>query len=235
MKDQPARLELPELGPWLGRLPEVARRDTEDDFALDPVRWAMVSELFERADAARDFLLAGDAEGARTALDRAAWLAVWSPVVGHVAGRIEAALAARVARAARVSAASPRQLEPLVLHDDDLAVLRAKLDAAAIPLERELARAPARGSEWLAQIRRACHALEASWNELEATARGELAARRPAIDRVARSEPRRLLWWTSIGVAAAGAGWLGLALGGYLPAPAWLAPFADWFWGLPWP
>jgi len=233
--DERVVAELPELGPWLGRLPEMGRRDTTDDFTLDPVRWAMVTELFERADAARDFLVAGDTEGARTALDRAAWLAIWSPVVDDVAERIARALSSRLARAARVSAASPRQLEPLALHADDLAVLRAKLDAAGIPLERELGRAPARGAEWLAQIRRACHALEASWDELESTARGELAARQPAIDRVARSEPRRLAWWGSIGVAAALAGWLGLTLGGYLPAPGWLAPFADWFWGLPWP
>jgi hypothetical protein len=33
-------------------------------------------------------------------------------------------------------------------------------------------------------------------------------------------------------VLLAAAAWLGLVLGGYLPAPAWLRPFTDWVWNL---
>jgi hypothetical protein len=230
-----ADFRLPELGPWLGRLPEIGRRDRAPDFSLDPIRWDLVSGLVERADAARDYLAVGDRDGARAALDRETWLAVWRPAVTEVGRAVESAVASRVARAAQASGSAGDRVESLRLDAESFEVLGAKLDAAGIPLEREFDRPPADEEEWLAHIRRACRALETSWDDLESIARAELTERQVAIDELARSEPRHLWWWSAVAVAAVVAAWLGLTLGGYLPIPDWLKPFASWFWGLPWP
>ena len=37
------------------------------------------------------------------------------------------------------------------------------------------------------------------------------------------------------GIALGIGAWLGMVLGGYLPVPGPLRPFAEWVWSLPWP
>jgi hypothetical protein len=227
--------ELPELGPWLGRLPEIARRDPTPDLALDPIRLDLVSALFERAAAARGFLLASDRESARAALDRAEWLAVWRKAVERSAAATIAAIDARLRRAADRSGALASHLAAARPDDEYEATLRARLEAAGIPLERLLARPLSARDDWGDAVQRACRALEASWDELEAVARAELTAWEPAVAALDAWRPPRALWLGALTLAAVTAGWVGLALGGYLSRPAWLDPFADWFWGLPWP
>lgn len=225
---------LPELGPWLGRLPEVVRRDTDPDHELDPVRLELVTAMFERAAAARDFLLAGDVDGARAGLDRAAWLEVWRRAVEQVAERTGAVIDARLELAARRSGAPRRCLLAARPDAEERAMLHARLDSAGAPLERELARG-GDPTEWPAAVRRRAAALEESWDELERLAREAVSARSPAVAALEGWRPPTALWVGLAAVLGLVAGWLGLALGGWIPRPAWLDPLADRFWSLPWP
>lgn len=55
--------EIPEIGPYLGRLADAVRRFSDPGVGLDVVRLQLVTALFERTQSAREFLLTGD-EGA---------------------------------------------------------------------------------------------------------------------------------------------------------------------------
>ena len=48
-----------------------------------------------------------------------------------------------------------------------------------------------------------------------------------------RRDPRPLWLITALSVAVML--WLGLAIGGYLPAPGLIGSVRDWWWSLPWP
>jgi hypothetical protein len=79
---------------------------------------------------------------------------------------------------------------------------------------------------WLADLRTAARRLEDAWLELEGRVESEVARWHPVTAQI--SSWRRPLWpvWLAGGAALAGAVWLGLALGGFVPVPAWLLPFA---------
>ena len=77
--------------------------------------------------------------------------------------------------------------------------------------------------DWQEALRTAARRLEAAWLALETQVADEQRRWTDEIDAVARWRPS--LWplvalWTPLAVALV---WLGLVLGGYLPAPAWLA------------
>jgi hypothetical protein len=76
--------------------------------------------------------------------------------------------------------------------------------------------------EWQRALLTAARRLEAAWLALEEQLADETARWREAVALVAAW--RRPLWpVAAVGVPAlAAAAWLGLVLGGYLPAPAWL-------------
>ncbi|MEZ4458038.1 MAG: hypothetical protein R2882_16050, partial [Gemmatimonadales bacterium] len=65
--------------------------------------------------------------------------------------------------------------------------------------------------------------------------RDELRRTEPAVAAIGAWRPSLVPWFVALGVAALATGWLGLALGGYLPTPGWLQGFHDWFWSIPWP
>src|SRR5713101_660403 len=78
-------------------------------------------------------------------------------------------------------------------------------------------------AEWQEALRTAARRLEAAWLALETQVADEERRWAGEIDVVTRWRPS--LWplvvlWTPLSVALV---WLGLVLGGYLPAPAWLA------------
>src|SRR5438876_1237442 len=78
-------------------------------------------------------------------------------------------------------------------------------------------------AEWQEALRTVARRLEAAWRALEAEVEGEHTRWAPEIDAVAAWRPP--LWpifvvWTPLSILLI---WLGLILGGYLPAPAWLA------------
>src|SRR5262249_25052058 len=87
------KLDVPELGPCLGRL-IVPRRVTELWVPLDDVREALASSVMEGAGKARRDASNGAKEGARAlaALDRDAWTQAWEDAVRKAADRIVAVL-----------------------------------------------------------------------------------------------------------------------------------------------
>jgi hypothetical protein len=114
-------------------------------------------------------------------------------------------------------------------------MLRARLDAAGAPLERAIERTPTRREDWPAAVRRAAAALEESWDELEQVARAELLRWDATAGVLESWRLPRGLWIGAVAVLGLAAGWVGLALGGWVPRPGWLDPLAEWFWSLPWP
>jgi hypothetical protein len=82
---------------------------------------------------------------------------------------------------------------------------------------------------WQNTLRTAARRLEAAWIQLEDRVDEEVHRFDAAVARVARW--RKPLWpvWVTSGVALAVAVWLGLVLGGFLPAPGFLKPLvAAW-------
>jgi len=227
--------EIPEIGPYLGRLADAVREFEDPAVGLDAVRFQLVSDLFERVQSARGFLLVDDEEGARAALDRAAWLELWRRAARRAAGQTSDAIAGRLADAGRRSRYPGRRLARLVPLSEAREILASKLEAAGIPLESLVARGFPAGAGWWDGVRQAAVALEDSWEELEAVIKTELAVARAVAERVETWRPSPLPWYAALGAAVAITGWLGLVLGGYLPRPQWLDPFNDWFWSLPWP
>ena len=127
----------------------------------------------------------------------------------------------------------PAQLASLRPSDADRRTLRARLDAAGIPLERiEAARVSGRSA--VPRSLHAAMALDASWDRLGSVAVGELAAWEREIARVRAWQRSRPLLWIITGIAIVLALALGLSLGGYLPAPGPLGALQRWFWSLPW-
>src|SRR5438128_1929510 len=97
------------------------------------------------------------------------------------------------------------------------------LDAVATRVREASVLDKAAHAEWQEALRTAARRLEAAWLALETQVADEHRRWADEIDAVARWRPS--LWplvtlWTPLGVALV---WLGLVLGGYLPAPAWLA------------
>lgn len=226
--------ELPEIGPYLGRLADVTRRFEDPSVGLDSIRLDLVSDLFDRVAAARDFRLAGDEAGARVALDRNIWLALWRTAAGRAADAVVAAAGAELERAAYQSRYPARQLAALLPSAEDRAVLAARLDAAGIVVEERVARGFGSGAAWWDQVRQTAVALEDAWDELEVLVRRELAVWQSKAAQVARWRPALWPWIVVLLAALALVTWLGLVLGGYLPRPAWLDPVHRWFWSLPW-
>jgi len=236
---------VPELGPSLGRLvdpPAPAAGALE--VPLGDLRIELVSRVFDLAGAARSFAAAGDVDGAVSSLGRVAWLGVWEKTVGVAAARIVAAANRAMEAAAEESRFPARRLKELLLTDEDAGAVAARLGsggasfvAALDALERAgqaTARSrvhdPGTGEAWQAALGAAARRLESAWIALDAAARREQERWAEEVARV-RSW-HRPMWpvWLATAVVVAAAAWLGLILGGYVPAPPGLQGFASFWW-----
>jgi uncharacterized protein YeaO (DUF488 family) len=228
-------ITVPELGPLLGRLIEVPADLTPGEAALDAARVQMLTTLFEHAGSARELLAHGNVPGARTALGRTAWLGVWERAVADAGSAITAEISHRVREAASVARFPARRLTPLLPGAEERRVLAARLAAAGIGLEAAVPQLEDGSIAWSDALRRTAGELEAAWEQLVATAHQELAT----WDRRATQIRQWKRPWTPLVATRflllGSTTWLGLVLGGYLPAPGWLRPLAQWFWNLPWP
>ena len=227
-------VSFPELGPYLGRLASADAPGLRDP-ELETVRLALLSALFERAGRARALLASGDADGARAALSREAWLGIWAEAVAAAASALLAGIERRLREAAAVSRIGARKVAGLLPGPEDRRILSARLASAGIGLEETTLELAKPGHEWDEAIRRSAGELTGAWDQLLALTRHErdFWDRRVADVRAWRRPWRPLLLTGTVLLVLAI--WLGLVLGGFLPVPGFLRPVTDWYWSLPWP
>lgn len=222
---------MPELGPLLGRFASSAPRGPAA-FPLDDLRFRLLDGLYSRAGEARRDLTAGQSDRALERIARDTWLSLWREASGAAADRLLLELDRRFS-AAREASRMPAALLALRQPSDaDRRTIRARFDAAGIPLER--AERPESAPDLTPALLHAAMALDASWDRLGSAAIAELSAWERDIARVREwRRSRTPLWIITAGAILLSLA-LGLSLGGYLPAPGPLALLQRWFWSLPW-
>jgi hypothetical protein len=232
----PMPLRVPELASSLGRL-LVPRRLEEPWVPLDDLREELATRVMELGGQARAAAAHEQREQVLEAVSRRAFLVAWEAAVRRAAERVTTALDGEIERAARRVRMPGRERRRRLLTGPEKRAIAARLAAggesfvAALDvLEGAGVRARDAGvldktmhAEWQDALRAAARRLEAAWLALETAVAEERL--RWAVETDAIAQWRPALWpvillWTPL---AAGLIWLGLVLGGYLPAPAWLA------------
>jgi hypothetical protein len=241
---------VPELGPSLGRLsdPPAGQLDRGSlDIVLDDIRLELVTGIFDRAGAARSFAAAGDRHSAVASLGRVAWLDLWEHAVATAAQRLADAVNARMRAAATESRLPDGRLARVLLSVEDVRAIASRLGSgganfvsALDALEQTVPAAAASGTrgrlgqeEWHRALAATARRLESSWLALTDAAKREQERWKSEIEQI-RSWHRQLwpLWLISIAVLGL-ATYVGLILGGYLPAPGPLRGFAEYWWSRP--
>lgn len=228
-------LRVPELGPSLGKLVTGTGR-APGGLGLDDVRYRLVTRVMEHAGEARRLSANEERAAAVGALGRAVWLAAWEETVGAVAHTLATRVHTRLLAEAEAVRMPRRLRRRVVLEDGERRALTARLGSsgailvpavdeierraeaalAATALERDLV------TGWQDALKTAARRLEAAWLALEDAVEAETRRWDEVADRVARW--RKSLWpvYLGGGIALAAALWLGLAYGGFVPAPDWL-------------
>jgi hypothetical protein len=238
---------VPELGPSLGRLSDPPAPPGERgglDIALDDIRLELVTGIFDVAGAARSFAAAGDRHGAVASLGRVTWLDLWERAVAAAARRLSDAVNASLRAAAAESKLPAAKLATVLLTPEDVRAISSRLGSgganfvsALDALEQTVPAAAASGSrgrlgqeEWQLALSATARRMESSWLALTVAAKQEQERWRGEIERV--RVWRRPLWpvWLLTGITFAMATYVGLILGGYLPVPAPLRGFAEFWW-----
>ncbi|PYP48434.1 MAG: hypothetical protein DMD50_00055 [Gemmatimonadetes bacterium] len=232
----PMPLRVPELAPSLGRL-LVPRRLEEPWVPLDDIREELATRVMELGGEARAAAAREDRDRVLDAVSRRGWLAAWEGAVRRAGERVAAALDGAVERAARRVRMPRRRRRRLLLAGSEKRAIAARLaaggealvaaldilDAVAARVRDASVLDKAAHADWQEALRTAARRLEAAWLALETQVAEEQRRWADEIDAVDHWRPS--LWplialWTPFAVALV---WLGLVLGGYLPAPAWLA------------
>ena len=232
----PMPLRVPELAPSLGRL-LVPRRLEPPWVPLDDVREELATGVLELGGEARAAAVREERERVLDAVSRRAWLGAWERAVRRAGERVSAAVDAELEHAARrvrmprllrrgrlLSPSEQRAIAArLASGGEGLIAALDALDAAAAQARDASVLGKAAHAEWQEALRTAARRLEAAWLSLEAGVADEQRRWAGEVEAVARWRPP--LWPVlALGVPLAAALiWVGLVLGGYLPAPAWLA------------
>ncbi len=232
----PMPLRVPELAPSLGRL-LVPRRLEPPWVPLDDVREELATGVLELGGEARAAAVREERERVLDAVSRRAWLGAWERAVRRAGERVSAAVDAELEHAARrvrmprllrrgrlLSPSEQRAIAArLASGGEGLIAALDALDAAAAQARDASVLDKVAHAEWQEALRTAARRLEAAWLSLEAGVADEQRRWAGEVEAVARWRPP--LWPVlALGVPLAAALiWVGLVLGGYLPAPAWLA------------
>ena len=230
---------VPELGPLLGRLADPAVGPARG-LALDDVRFALLSELFELGGAARQFAAEGDVPAAASSLGRHGLLEAWERAVAVVAARVTERIDARLRGAAAESRLPRRRLARLLLDDEERRAISVRLGVAGGPfvvaldaLEHTVpgvGRTGAGLAAWHDALGHVARRLEVAWERLSAAAGEEEAAWDAEIERVRHWRRPRWPLWAITAIVFGVALYLGLVLGGFVPVPGVLRPFAEYWW-----
>lgn len=242
----PAAVEIPELGPWLGRIPLPAGSSSAPAprFSLDVIRLDLATGIFELAADARSWSNAGDRQAAVDELGRAGWLAAWDAAVRGAAEVAARTIDGRIRDAAQESRMPGRKLRRLLLSDAEKRALAARLGRGGFAFAEALEPVDHAGhrlreagvldreaaDRWRDALTGAARSLEAAWLSLEECANEEWDRWSPLVESVrAWRRPRWILWGTSA-IVLASLVYVGLVVGGYLQGPQFLEAFADWWW-----
>jgi hypothetical protein len=229
-------LQVPELAPALGRL-IVPSRLTEPWVPLDDVREALATRVIESAGAARRDIADGAPARALKQLERTPWSAAWEEAVRRSAERVAATLDEQIGANGRSVRMPRRRVRSLLLSGAERRAIAARLASGGDGFEAALdavSRAtdllhrtwpgdPETLREWREGQLLAARRLEAAWLALETQVEDERNRWEPDLAAIRAWRPA--LWpvfavWLPLACVAI---WLGLVLGGYLPAPTWLA------------
>ena len=229
-------LRVPELAPSLGRI-IVPRRQQEPWVPLDDIREELATRVLELGGEGRAAAAREAREIVLETTSRRAWAAAWDHAVRRVAARIADAIDAELSRTAQRVRLPRRRLRKLLLTGGEKRAIVARLGTgggAFVAALDELETAAARAAEasvlekdahaaWQEALRTVARRLEAAWLALEAEVEAERRRWQPEIDALATWRPR--LWpvlvaWIPLAAVFL---WFGLVMGGYVPAPAWLA------------
>ncbi len=240
----PSAVQIPELGPALGRVAMPSGPMSGRPFSLDDVRLELATSIFELAADARSWSSAGDREAAVDALNSAAWLGAWEAAVRGAAVYLTALIDERIAAAALESRMPGRRRKRLFLNDVERRALASRIGAPGITLTGSLEGLEQQGSRmrqsgvldrealerWRAALMTTARKIESAWMELEDAAHAEWNRWTPLVE-AGRSwrRPRWLLWLIAavvLGVAI----YVGLVVGGYIRGPAFLESFSRWWW-----
>jgi hypothetical protein len=232
----PMPLRVPELAPSLGRV-IVARRREALWVPLDDIREELATAVLELAGEGRGAAAREERDQVLEITGRRAWAAAWDRAVRRAAGRVADALEAEIVRTARQVRLPHRRRRRLLLAMGEKRAIAARfgtggaafvaaldeLDAAAARVQTATVLDKDAHAAWQEALRTAARRVEAAWLALEAEVEEERRRWTPEIETLARWRPA--LWpiavvWVPVAAALI---WLGLVLGGYLPAPAWLA------------
>jgi len=232
----PMPLRVPELAPSLGRV-IVPRRLEPPWIPLDDIRDQLATRVLELGGEARGAAMREQRELVLEASGRRPWTQVWEQAVRAAAERLAAAIDEAIELAARGVRMPRRRWRRRRLTGAEKRAIAARLATGGGPLVEaldalEAAAGRAREAnvldtaahqEWQEALRAAARRLEAAWLALEDQVAAERGRWAPEIAAIAAWRPS--IWpvialWTPLAVLLL---WLGLVLGGYLPAPAWLA------------
>ena len=236
-----AAVEVPELGPSLGRLTDPGPPAAGAlGVRLDDVRLALVTGVFELAGVGRSFAAAGDPQGAAASLSRVAWLGLWEKAVAASADRVTATVNSRLEEAAAESRYPRRRLRQILLTPADTRAIAARLGGGGAPFvaaldELELAAhdiSAGRGgaAAWRAALTATARRLEAAWLALEEAAEREQRRWQVDVHRVHRWRLPRWPLWLLTALVLGLAIYLGMVLGGYVPVPPGLQGFTEFWW-----
>jgi hypothetical protein len=233
-------LRVPELAPSLGRI-IVPRRLLDPWVPVDDIREELATRVLElggegRSAAARE----SDGDTRARVLEvtgRRAWTAAWDHAVRRAGARVADALNAEITRTARQVRLPRRRLRRHLLSNAEKRAIVARLGTGGGPFVAaldELEAAAARAGDatvlekdahatWQDALRTVARRLEAAWLALETEVDAERERWNPEIEALATWRPA--LWpifvvWIPLTTLLV---WLGLILGGYVSAPAWLA------------
>jgi len=233
-------LRVPELAPSLGRI-IVPRRLLDPWVPLDDIREELATRVLELGGEGRA-ASAREADGAARArvlevTGRRAWTAAWDHAVRRTGARVADALDAEITRTAREVRLPRRRLRRHLLSNAEKRAIVARLGTGGGPFVvalDQLEAAAARAADasvlekdahagWQEALRTVARRLEAAWLALEAEVEAERERWNAEIEALAAWRPS--LWpifvvWAPVAFLLI---WLGLILGGYVPAPAWLA------------
>jgi hypothetical protein len=236
---------IPELGPSLGRLVDPpAAAPGALRVPLDDIRIDLVTGVFDLAAASRSFAAAGDHDSAMASLGRVALLGLWEKAVATAAARIAGEANTGLRRAGEESRYPPRRLARRLLTDANTRAIAARLGSGGAPFVAALdaleqaaneaggtrAREIAGADTWRAAMTAAGRRLEAAWMALEETSRAEQARWAAEVSEVRAWHRPTWPIWLVTAVVVAGAAYLGLVLGGYLPVPPALRGLATLVW-----